>query len=130
MLILCSEDIGLADPNAIVVVNALAESFERVGMPEGNYFLSNACLYCATAPKSNTAGAIFKALEHMEKVGPGPVPLHLRDSTSNAAQARHEDRESNSAQYKYPHNYPDAWVKQQYLPEGMDTPGSYAPKQI
>ncbi|HLY29343.1 MAG TPA: hypothetical protein VKQ72_23560, partial [Aggregatilineales bacterium] len=130
MLILCSEDIGLADPNAIVVVNSLAEAFERVGLPEGNYFLSHACLYCATAPKSNTAGAIFKALSHMEEVGPGPVPLHLRDSTSNSAQARHEGHESHSAQYKYPHDYPDAWVQQQYLPDGMEAPGWYRPKQI
>ncbi|MEP7285396.1 MAG: replication-associated recombination protein A, partial [Chloroflexota bacterium] len=130
MLILCSEDIGLADPNAIVVVNALAEAFERVGMPEGNYFLSHACLYCATAAKSNTVGAIFPALAHMDAVGPGPVPLHLRDKTSNAAQARHEDRESYSDQYKYPHNYPDAWVEQQYLPDKMAHPNWYTPKQV
>jgi putative ATPase len=130
MLILCSEDIGLADPNAIVVVNSLAEAFERVGMPEGNYFLSHACLYCATAPKSNTAGAIFKALAHMDEVGPGPVPLHLRDSTSNAAQARHEGRDSYSAQYRYPHDYPGAWVDQQYLPDEITRPGWYSPKQV
>ncbi|MHB8627760.1 MAG: replication-associated recombination protein A [Aggregatilineales bacterium] len=130
MLILCSEDIGLADPNAIVVVNSLAEAFERVGMPEGNYFLSHACLYCATAPKSNTVGAIFKAIAHMDQVGPGPVPLHLRDSTSNAAQARHEARENDSERYKYPHDYPGAWVEQQYLPEGMEQPDWYTPKQV
>ncbi len=130
MLILCSEDIGLADPQAIVVVNALADAFERVGMPEGNYFLSQACLYCATAPKSNSTGAIFKALSHMDEVGPGPVPLHLRDSTSNAAQARHEGRESYSQQYKYPHDYPGAWVDQQYLPDGMERPGWYTPHQL
>ncbi len=130
MLILCSEDIGLADPQAIVVVNALADAFERVGMPEGTYFLSQACLYCATAPKSNSTGAIFKALSHMDEVGPGPVPLHLRDSTSNAAQARHEGRESYSEQYKYPHDYPGAWVDQQYLPDGMERPGWYTPHQL
>lgn len=130
MLILCSEDIGLADPNAIVVVNSLAEAFERVGMPEGNYFLSHACLYCATAPKSNTAGALFKALSHMEQIGPASVPLLLRDSTSNAAQARHEGRESHSAQYKYPHDYPSAWVDQQYLPDNVERPNWYAPKQL
>jgi putative ATPase len=130
MLILCSEDIGLADPNAIVVVNSLAEAFERVGMPEGNYFLSHACLYCATAPKSNTAGAIFKALSHMDETGPGPVPLHLRDKTSNAAQARHDQRESPSEQYKYPHDFPAAWVQQQYLPEGMESPRWYMPRRV
>jgi putative ATPase len=111
-------------------VNAAAEAFERVGLPEGNYFLSSACLYLATAPKSNTASAIFKALEHMEKVGPGPVPLHLRDSTSNAAQARHDQREDPSKTYKYPHNFPRAWVAQQYLPDGMARPGWYQPKHV
>ncbi len=130
MLILCSEDIGLADPNAIVVVNSLADAFERVGMPEGNYFLSHACLYCATAPKSNTAGAIFKALSHMDEVGPGPVPLHLRDSTSNAAQARHDRRENPSETYKYPHDFPGAWVEQQYLPDGVERPDWYRPKDV
>lgn len=130
MLILCSEDIGLADPNAIVVVNSLAEAFERVGMPEGNYFLSHACLYCATATKSNTAGAIFKAIAHLEEHGTGQVPLHLRDKTSNAAQAQHEGRESYSDQYKYPHDYPGAWVEQQYLPDGMADPGWYQPKEL
>lgn len=130
MLILACEDVGLADPQAVVVIHATAEAFERVGMPEGNYFLSSACLYLATAPKSNTAGAIFKALAHMEEVGPGPVPLHLRDSTSNAAQARHDQRENPSTSYKYPHDYPGAWVAQQYLPEGMEHPDWYTPKQV
>ncbi len=128
MLILCSEDIGLADPNAIVVVNSLAEAFERVGMPEGNYFLAHACLYCATAPKSNTTGAIFKALAHMEQVGSAPVPSHLRDSTSSAAQARHAGQTSPAAAYKSPHDYEGAWVAQRYLPEGMAAPEWYVPK--
>jgi putative ATPase len=130
MLILCSEDIGLADPNAIVVVNSLAEAFERVGMPEGNYFLSHACLYCATAPKSNTTGALFQALNHMESVGPGPVPAHLGDKTANAAVARHESETSPSDNYRYPHDYPGAWVEQQYLPDGMEPPNWYRPKQV
>jgi putative ATPase len=130
MLILCSEDIGLADPNAIVVVNALAEAFERVGMPEGNYFLSHACLYCATAPKSNTTGAIFPAIAHMEKVGPGAVPPHLRDKTSSKLEALHQHRESDTEQYKYPHDYPGAWVEQQYLPEDMERPNWYQPKAV
>jgi putative ATPase len=130
MLILCSEDIGLADPNAIVVVNSLAEAFERVGMPEGNYFLSHACLYCATAPKSNTAGAIFKAISHIEEAGAKPVPLHLRDKTSSALRAQHEQTSSPTENYKYPHDYPGAWVEQQYLPEEMEPPEWYRPKEI
>ncbi len=130
MLILCSEDIGLADPNAIVVVNSLAEAFERVGLPEGNYFLSHACLYCATAPKSNSAGAIFKAISNIEEHGPGPVPLHLRDSTSSKMQAEHRGEASPTENYKYPHNYPGAWVEQQYLPDGMEPPDWYEPKSL
>jgi len=128
LLILACEDVGLADPQAIVVVNAAAEAFERVGMPEGNYFLSSACLYIATAPKSNTAGAIFQAIAHIEQHGADPVPAHLRDKTSNAAAARHDESENPSEQYKYPHDYPDAWVDQQYLPDGMATPDWYVPK--
>jgi putative ATPase len=130
MLILCSEDIGLGDPNAIVVVNALAESFERVGMPEGNYFLSHACLYCATAPKSNSAAAIFKAIAHVEQFGPGPVPEHLRDKTANAMRSEHNGTASPSDAYKYPHDYPGAWVDQQYLPDGLESPAWYQPKTI
>jgi putative ATPase len=130
MLILACEDVGLADPQALVVVNAAAEAFERVGLPEGNYFLSSACLYLATAPKSNTAGAIFPALAHIEAAGPGPVPNHLRDKTSNAMQSRHDRRENPSDSYKYPHDYPGAWVDQQYLPEGMERPHWYEPKQV
>jgi putative ATPase len=130
MLILSCEDVGLADPQALVVVNAAAEAFERVGMPEGNYFLSSACLYLATAPKSNTAGAIFPALSHMDEVGPGPVPEHLRDKTSNKMQAQHDRRDNPSEAYKYPHDFPGAWVDQQYLPEGMDRPDWYKPKEV
>ncbi len=130
MLILACEDVGLADPQALVVVHAAADAFERVGLPEGNYFLSSACLYLATAPKSNTATAIFKALGHVEEAGPGPVPLHLRDSTSNAAQARHAHRENPSEAYQYPHEFPEAWIEQQYLPDGMARPHWYVPKQV
>ncbi len=130
MLILCSEDIGLADPTAIQTVHALSEAFERVGMPEGNYFLAHACLTCATAPKSNTTSAIFKALAHIESEGAGPVPPALRDSTSNAAQSGHAGQADPSAGYLYPHDYPGGWVAQQYLPIGMARPYWYVPKPI
>ncbi|MBX3064672.1 MAG: replication-associated recombination protein A [Anaerolineae bacterium] len=130
MIILACEDVGLADPQAVVVVNAAADAFERVGLPEGHYLLSHACLYLATAPKSNTASALFKALEYIEKNGSEPVPAHLRDSTANAMIARHEGEESQSSKYKYPHDYPGAWVEQQYLPEGMASPHWYSAKQI
>src|SRR5690554_3161613 len=97
LYILASEDIGMADPNALVVVSAAASAFEWVGMPEGQYFLSHACIYLATAPKSNSAGAFWQALDHMEKVGPGPVPFALRDKSGNlygAARANYQQARS------------------------------------
>lgn len=130
MLILSCEDVGLADPQALIYVQSAADAFERVGMPEGNYFLSAACLYLATAPKSNTAGAIFPALAHMDETGPGPVPLHLRDSTSSKMQSEHNREESPTAAYKYPHEFEDAWVAQDYLPSDMPRPHWYQPKTV
>ncbi|NLX10151.1 MAG: replication-associated recombination protein A [Chloroflexi bacterium] len=137
MFILASEDIGLADPNALVIVSAAASAFEWVGMPEGHYFLSHACLYLATAPKSNSAGAIWKALDHIDKQGPGPVPPYLRDKSPNlygAALANYQQAMQAAVgemgEYKYPHDYPGGWVEQQYLPLGMEPPGWYQPKEI
>lgn len=130
MLILACEDVGLADPQAIVVVNAAADSFERVGMPEGNYLLSMACLYLATAPKSNTASAIFPALSYLEKHGPGLVPDHLRDSTAAAMRSRAEGTSNPSTAYVNPHSQPAAWVAQQYLPEGFKRPNWYKAKAV
>ncbi len=137
MFILASEDIGLADPNALVVVASAAQAFEWVGMPEGNYFLSHACLYLATAPKSNSAGAIWQALSHIEQHGPGDVPPYLRDKTDSFhgttrdqyRQAMQESAGDRGA-YKYPHDYPGGWVAQQYLPLDMEPPGWYQPKAI
>ncbi|MBN1203104.1 MAG: AAA family ATPase [Anaerolineae bacterium] len=137
LFILASEDIGLADPNALVVVSAAAHAFEWVGMPEGYYFLSEACLYLATAPKSNSAGAIWQALGHIEEHGPGDVPPYLRDKSSNLhgpARDRYQqamqDAVGEMGRYLYPHDYPGGWVAQQYLPLDMDPPGWYTPKAI
>jgi putative ATPase len=137
MFILASEDIGLADPNALVVVASAAQAFEWVGMPEGHYFLSHACLYLATAPKSNSTGAIWQALSHIEQQGPGDVPPYLRDKTDSfhgttRDQYRRTMQEAagDHGAYKYPHDYPDGWVDQQYLPLGMTRPGWYQPKDI
>ncbi len=137
MFILASEDIGLADPNALVVMAAASQAFEWVGMPEGTYFLSEACLYLATAPKSNSAGAVWKALGHIEQNGAGDVPPYLRDKSSNiAASAREnyqravEESAGDRGEYRYPHDYPGGWVSQQYLPLDMEPPGWYQPKPI
>ena len=131
MFILASEDIGLADPNALVVVAAAAQGFEWVGLPEGLYHLTEACLYLATAPKSNSAGAFWAALHEIETNGPGPVPLPLRDKSDQFVgdkRAAYKTILGEHAGYKYPHLYPGAWVAQQYLPEGV-AGGFYKPTE-
>ncbi len=135
MFILASEDIGMADPQALIFVASAAQAYEWVGMPEGYYFLSHACIYLATAPKSNSAGAIWQALGHIEEHGVGPVPPYLRDKSENFAgpvrenyRRAMEESAGDRGQYQYPHDYPGGWVAQQYLPPGMEPPGWYRPK--
>jgi putative ATPase len=121
MLILAGEDVGLADPNAIVVVNACAAAFDRVGMPEGRYPLAQAALYLATAPKSNSVMGFFDALSAVEREREAEVPLHLRDSN--------RDRQGfgDGAGYLYPHSYREHWVAQQYLPSNLQGQVFYQP---
>ena len=112
MLISSCEDTGLADPYAVCVVNSAAEAFDRVGMPEGRYFLAHAALYLATAPKSNSSMAFFDALASVQKED-AEVPNHLKDSSRDAEGFGH------GAGYLYPHAYRDHWVAQQYLPKNL-----------
>ena len=112
MLISACEDTGLADPNAITVVESCAQAFDRVGMPEGRYFLAHAALYLATAPKSNSSMAFFDALAAVEKED-AEVPNHLKDSNRDTEGFGH------GAGYLYPHAYRDHWVAQQYLPDTL-----------
>src|SRR5699024_4477466 len=119
MLISASEDIGLADPHALSLINAAHEAFTKCGMPEGLYFLAHACIYLALAPKSNSTAAVFKVRGHIKKEGVGPVPTHLRDKTANSKQARYLNVQNASDNYKYPHSYPHHWTPQQYVPEGI-----------
>jgi len=112
MLISACEDTGLADPNAITVVNSCAQAFDRVGMPEGRYFLAHAALYLSTAPKSNSSMAFFDALASVEKED-SEVPNHLKDANRDAEGFGH------GAGYLYPHAYRDHWVAQQYLPDAL-----------
>lgn len=113
LLILASEDIGLADPMGLVVAAAASQSFEFIGMPEGVYPLVEATLYLATAPKSNTAAAYFKAYRMVEDKGIIDVPDHLRDSNRDAAALGH------GKGYVYPHERPGHHVGQQYLPKDL-----------
>ena len=121
MLILAGEDVGLADPNAIRVVAACAEAFDRVGLPEGNFHLAEAALYLATAPKSNSTLAFFDALSVVEQERESEVPVHLKDSS--------RDREGfgHGQGYLYPHAYREHWVAQQYLPKRLQGRVFYQP---
>ena len=123
MLISACEDTGLADPNAVSIVNSCAQAFDRVGMPEGRYFLAHAALYLATAPKSNSSMAFFDALASVEKED-AEVPNHLKDNNRDAEGFGH------GAGYLYPHAYRDHWVAQQYLPDSLQGKIFYEPGTI
>jgi putative ATPase len=130
LYILAAEDIGLADPNAIVVVNSCAQAFEWVGLPEGQYHLAMATLYLATAPKSNSVGAYWEALAEIEEHGPAPVPLHLRDKSDlfhGSLREHYKQTIGEHEAYRYPHAFPGGWVDQQYLPDGVGG-GWFQPK--
>lgn len=120
MLISACEDTGLADPNAISVVESCARAFDRVGLPEGRYFLAHAALYLSTAPKSNSSMAFFDALASVEKED-ADVPNHLKDSSRDAEGFGH------GSGYLYPHAYRDHWVAQQYLPDSLVGKVFYTP---
>ncbi|QEY32964.1 AAA family ATPase [Synechococcus sp. RSCCF101] len=113
MLIAAGEDVGLADPMAVVVVEACAGAFERVGLPEGLFPLAQAALYLAGAEKSNSALGVFDALKAVRQASDQEVPSPLRDAN--------RDREGfgDGVGYRYPHAYTDHWVAQRYLPAGL-----------
>ena len=121
MLILASEDVGMADPRAVQVVNACAEAFDRVGLPEGNFPLAQAALYLATAEKSNSVMAFFDALDAVRNEPDSDVPSHLRDANRDSEGFGH------GAGYLYPHAYRDHWVAQQYLPAALQGKVFYEP---
>ncbi len=110
LIILAGEDIGLADPLGLVVATSAFTAFENIGMPEGIYPLVEATLYLATAPKSNSAGAYFKAAERIQQEGPGNVPTHLMDSNRDGPALGH------GKGYQYPHSFDGHFIPQQYLP--------------
>ena len=113
LIVLAGEDIGLADPQGLVIASAAAQAFEFIGMPEGVYPITEATLYLATAPKSNSTGAYYKASQEVMERGAGPVPIHLMDSSRDAKGLGHGQG------YQYPHNFADHFVAQQYLPSNV-----------
>jgi len=113
MIILASEDIGLADPQALGVVMAASQAFDYVGLPEGRFHLSQACLYLCGAPKSNSTMAFFDALKATETDKTGEVPDPLKDGN------RDKEGFGHGKGYLYPHAFTDHWVSQEYLPENL-----------
>ena len=113
MLIAAGEDIGLADPQAIVVVEACAAAFERIGLPEGLYPLAQATLYLACADKSNSVLGFFEALRTVRESQRQDVPSHLRDAHRDGAAF------GDGVGYRYPHAFAEHWVSQQYLPNAL-----------
>ena len=123
LLILASEDVGLADPQAVVIVNACAEAFDRIGLPEGRYHLAQATLYLANAPKSNSIMGFFDAIAAVEQERQSDVPNQLKDSSRDKKGFGH------GAGYLYPHAYRDHWIEQQYLPSSLQGQVFYQPSE-
>jgi putative ATPase len=113
LVILAAEDIGLANPNALLLSNACFDALQKIGWPEGRIILSETAIYLAASPKSNSAYlAIDNALALVEKTGNLPVPLHLR----NAPTKLMKDLEYGK-NYKYSHDFPNHFIAQQFLPD-------------
>ena len=124
MEILAAEDVGMADPYAVAVVEADASAFDRIGLPEGRFHLAHSAIYLSTAPKSNSALGFFDALLDVEKEKSEEVPNHLRDASRDSEGFGHGEG------YMYPHSYKDHWVAQQYLPTGLQGKIYYKPSDM
>ncbi|MCM1192211.1 MAG: replication-associated recombination protein A [Butyrivibrio sp.] len=123
IMICAAEDVGNADPQALVVAVNASLAVERIGMPEAQIILAQAAAYVACAPKSNAScNAVFEAMQTVEQTGSLPIPAHLQDAHyKGAAKLGH------GAGYKYAHDYPNHYVKQQYLPYELDGKEFYRP---
>lgn len=126
ILICSSEDVGLANPNALLVAQAAYDAVRVLGMPEARILLSEACILVASSPKSNASYlAINKALEDVEKIDTGSVPYHIRNAPADGMKEL-----GYSVGYKYPHDYPGHIVKQQYMPDAIKDKVYYEPTDI
>lgn len=125
LLILAAEDIGLANPNALLLANACFDAVNKIGWPESRIILSETTIYLASSQKSNSAYmAINSAMAEVKKSGNLSVPLHLRNAPTELM------REMNYAKgYKYPHDFPEHWVEQQYMPDQLRDAKFYIPAE-
>lgn len=124
LVISAAEDIGLANPNALLLANACFDSLQKIGWPEGRIILSQTTIYLASSPKSNSAYmAIDDALALVRQTGNLPVPLHLRNAPTKLMKDM-----SYGKNYKYPHNYPNNFVSQQYMPDAIQDVKIWTPQ--
>ena len=125
LIISAAEDIGLANPNAILIANTCFEVVHKIGMPEARIPLSECVIYLATSPKSNSAYlAIDAAIATVKQTGNSPVPLHLRNAPTKLMKDLTYGQD-----YKYPHDYPGNFVEQSYLPDELKEKKFYQPQQ-
>ena len=125
IMICAAEDVSNADPMALVVATSAAQAVERIGMPEAQIILSQAVTYVASAPKSNSAvNAIFDAMEAVKNTKTAPIPVHLQD-----AHYKSSGKLGHGVGYKYAHDYPNHYVDQQYLPDGLTGRKFYVPSE-
>ena len=123
LIILASEDIGLANPNAMLIANACFDAIDKIGMPEARIPLAEATVYLATSPKSNSAYlAVDAAIAKVKETGDLPVPLHLRNAPTSLMK-----KLNYGADYKYAHNFENHYVEQQYLPDKLVDAKFYEP---
>ena len=126
ILICAAEDVGMANPQALVVANAAAQAVHQVGMPEAQIILSEAVIYVASSPKSNSScNAIFAANEVVRSTVTAKVPAHLQD-----AHYKGSAKLGHGIGYKYAHDYPNHYVRQQYLPDGLEDSRFYEPGDL
>lgn len=123
MVIFAAEDVGLANPNALLLANATFDAIHKIGWPEGRIPLAECCIYLATSPKSNSAYmAIDAAIDRVKNTGNQPVPLHLRNAPTKLMSDM-----GYGHNYLYPHNFPGNFVNQQYFPDNFGHPTFWTP---
>ncbi len=125
LVILAAEDIGLANPNALLLANACFDSLQKIGWPEGRIVLAETTIYLATSPKSNSAYlSIDEAIALARETGDLPVPLHLRNAPTSLMKEL-----GYGTDYKYAHDYPNHYIKQQYMPNGLENRVLWNPQE-
>jgi putative ATPase len=129
LIVLASEDIGNADPMGLVIANAAAHAVEFVGMPEARLCLAQAVTYLASAPKSNASYVgLNRAMKDVEEQQSRPIPKYLRDSRSTTGRKQYGEKVTQE-DYKYPHDFPNNYVEQKYMPDGIQTQPYYEPTE-